>query len=279
MSQTLDFKQFSLNDLLTLMARLRDPETGCPWDLKQDFASIVPHTLEEAYEVADAIDQADWAHVKDELGDLLFQVIFYARLGDEAGHFDFNEIVQNLIEKLLRRHPHVFPEGTLASRRDPSVAPDEAEIARRWDEIKAYEKQLKPVKSYAYLLDAVPNRLPALNRAYKLQKQASTVGFDWDETHQVLDQIEEELQEVREALASGDQQAVAEEMGDLLFAQVNLARKLGVNPEMAVRATNQKFTRRFNYIEDQVKASGKTWQSYSLAELDHWWREAKQQGL
>ncbi|MDF2182280.1 nucleoside triphosphate pyrophosphohydrolase [Neptuniibacter sp. CAU 1671] len=279
MSQTVDSKQFSLNDLLTLMARLRDPETGCPWDLKQDFASIVPHTLEEAYEVADAIDQADWAHVKDELGDLLFQVIFYARLGEEAGHFDFNGIVGNLIEKLLRRHPHVFPEGTLESRRDPSVAPDEADIARRWDEIKAFEKQLKPAKTYSYLLDAVPNRLPALNRACKLQKQASTVGFDWDETHQVLDQIEEELQEVREALASGDQQAVAEEMGDLLFAQVNLARKLGVNPEMAVRATNQKFTRRFNYIEDQVKASGKTWQSFSLAELDHWWREAKQQGL
>ncbi len=268
-----------IDRLLTLMARLREPDTGCPWDLKQDFASIVPHTLEEAYEVADAIDQKDWAHVKDELGDLLFQVIFYARLGEESGHFNFNEIVGNLLEKLLRRHPHVFPDGTLESRRDPSVAPDEAEIARRWEEIKAFEKQLRPETSYSHMLDAVPNRLPALNRAYKLQKQASTAGFDWDEVPQVLDQIEEELQEVREALASGDQQAVAEEMGDLLFAQVNLARKLGVNPEMAVRATNAKFIRRFNYIEDQVKDTGQPWSSFSLAQLDHWWREAKQKGL
>ncbi|MFW1678661.1 nucleoside triphosphate pyrophosphohydrolase [Pontibacter sp. JAM-7] len=280
MSHSSPKPEFDLKQLQTLMARLRDPETGCPWDLKQDFASIVPHTLEEAYEVADAIDKQDWRHVQDELGDLLFQVIFYARLGEEAGHFSFNDIVNSLVEKLLRRHPHVFPDGTLESQRDPGETPDEAEIGQRWEAIKQQElKASHAAVNPSYLLDEVPNRLPALNRAYKLQKKAASVGFDWHKPADVLDQVEEELNEVREALAAGDQAGVREEMGDLLFAQVNLARHLGVNPEMAVRATNAKFQRRFNFIEAKVSAAGQPWEAFSLEELDQWWREAKEQGL
>ncbi len=268
---------YTIDDLIYLMSRLRDPETGCPWDIKQTFATIVPHTMEEAYEVADAIEQADWTHLNDELGDLLFQVIFYAQLGKEEQHFDFSTIVSNLVTKLIRRHPHVFPDGTLQSRSDQELS--EEQIKKNWEAIKQQERDAKGDTGDSRVLDDVPRALPALSRAAKLQKRAAQVGFDWDNAEDVLDQIEEELQEVREAIKSGNKAAVLDEMGDMIFAQVNLARHLGVNPEDAVRSTNSKFERRFGYIEDQVRSAGKDWQDYSLEELDAFWDAAKREGL
>jgi nucleoside triphosphate diphosphatase len=266
---------YDLDDLLTLMARLRDPVDGCPWDLKQDFASIVRHTLEEAYEVADTIERQDWPHLKDELGDLLFQVVFYARLGDESGHFDFTDIVDNLVRKLIRRHPHVFPAGTLASRAG-DMQRNEQQVSATWELIKQEERE---GKACAGVLDDIPAALPGLSRALKLQKRASGVGFDWNDPLLVLDKIEEEIGELREAIARGAQDEITDEMGDLLFAQVNLARHLGVDPETAVRSTNAKFVRRFGHIESAVAAAGRDWDSFSLDELDDFWNEAKARGL
>lgn len=270
--------KYSLDDLLYLMKRLRDPEMGCPWDIKQNFASIVPHTIEEAYEVADAIAQEDWIHLNDELGDLLFQVIFYAQMGAEEKYFDFSSIVSNLVEKLIRRHPHVFPDGTLQSNcTDNPIS--EAEIKQNWERIKQEERAGKEARGMSRILDDVPQALPALSRASKLQKRAAQVGFDWHEAESVLAKMEEELAELREAIQSGDKQAVADEMGDMIFAQVNLARHLGVNPEEAVRGTNMKFERRFNHVEDCVNASEKDWEAFSLQELDQFWDQAKAKGL
>lgn len=270
---------YSVDDLIYLMQRLRDPESGCPWDLKQDFASIVPHTLEEAYEVADTIERQDWTHLKDELGDLLFQVIFYAQLGDEiedqAQQFDFNAIVSNLIEKLVRRHPHVFPAGTLRSERSGDSI-DEAQIKANWEAIKQQERDRK---ARSGVLDDVPRALPALSRANKLQKRASQVGFDWDDPELVLDKIAEEIDELREAIRDGRQAEIQDEMGDILFAQVNLARHLSVNPEVALRGTNRKFERRFGHVEKCVQESGRDWDMFSLDELDAFWDEAKAKGL
>lgn len=277
MSQNKHSEQYSLDDLLYLMSRLRDPETGCPWDIKQTFATIVPHTLEEAYEVADTIEREDWPHLQGELGDLLFQVIFYAQIAREEQRFEFDDIIHTLVEKLIRRHPHVFPEGTLESRR-AAGEPDEAQISSTWEAIKAEERKDKPVAKVR-VLDDIPAALPALNRADKLQKRAARVGFDWGDPLPVLDKIEEEIAELREAIASGNKTEIEHELGDLLFAQVNLARHLKVNPETALRYTNQKFTRRFGFIEDQVDASGQDWNDFSLDELDAWWDEAKQKGL
>lgn len=268
---------YSLDDLLYLMSRLRDPDTGCPWDIKQTFASIVPHTLEEAYEVADTIERQDWPHLQGELGDLLFQVIFYAQIAREEQRFEFTDIIHTLVEKLIRRHPHVFPEGTLTSHRE-TVATDEATIGATWEAIKAEERKDKPVEKVR-VLDDIPAALPALNRAEKLQKRAARVGFDWGDPLPVLDKIEEEIAELREAIADGNTLEIEQELGDLLFAQVNLARHLKVNPETALRHTNQKFTRRFGYIEDQVDASGKDWSDFSLDQLDAWWDDAKRKGL
>ena len=263
--------RYDLNDLIYLMSRLRDPDSGCPWDLQQDFASIVPHTLEEAYEVADTIERKDWPHLQDELGDLLFQVIFYAQLGREQSLFDMDAIIDQLVSKLVRRHPHVFPDGELrGEQRTQEIESDR--VNQQWEAIKSAEREQK---ARAGVLDEIPLSLPALSRAAKLQKRAAGVGFDWSEASQVLDKIEEEIAELREAMSSGDEAAVADEMGDLLFAQVNLARKLGVNSEQAVRHTNAKFERRFRYIEEQVNASGKSWQHFTLEQLDHWWDEAK----
>lgn len=262
---------YTLADLTYLMARLRDPQSGCPWDLQQTFATIVPHTLEEAYEVADTIEREDWLHLKDELGDLLFQVIFYSQLAREESLFDLDQVIDQLVAKLVRRHPHVFVDGTLrGARATAEVETDQ--VNQQWEAIKAQEREQK---SRAGVLDEIPLSLPALSRAAKLQKRAASVGFDWSEAAQVLDKIEEEIAELREALTAGDPQAVADEMGDLLFAQVNLARKLGVNAEQAVRATNAKFERRFRYIEAQVEASDRDWAQFSLTELDQLWDQAK----
>lgn len=266
---------YTLDDLCYLMARLRDPEYGCPWDLKQDFASIIPHTLEEAYEVADTIEREDWDHLADELGDLLFQVIFYSQLGQEESRFTMNTVINGIVTKLLRRHPHVFPDGEL--RTPPrKITLSEAQISANWEAIKQQERAGAAKDK---VLDDVPRGLPALSRAEKLQKRASEVGFDWNDPLLVLDKIEEEIAELREAIASGDQESVKDEMGDVLFAQVNLARHLGVKPEAALRGTNQKFERRFAFVEACVTESGRSWAEHSLDQLDGFWDEAKKNGL
>ncbi|MEH3023460.1 MAG: nucleoside triphosphate pyrophosphohydrolase [Pseudomonas oryzihabitans] len=266
---------YQLDDLLHLMARLRDPRHGCPWDLRQDYASIVPHTLEEAYEVADAIAKGDFPQVRDELGDLLFQVVYYSQLGREDGHFDFAQVVDGITRKLVRRHPHVFPDGDLHGPLDlPRL--DEATIKRRWEEIKAEERAEKAAApEQLSLLDDVPAALPALSRAAKLQKRAANVGFDWADATPVVAKIQEELDEVREAMANGQAAQVAEEVGDLLFVMVNLARHLHVDAEDALRQANAKFERRFRFIEEALKAQDRTPQEASLEEMDALWDAAK----
>ncbi len=266
---------YQLNDLLHLMARLRDPQHGCPWDLQQNYASIVPHTLEEAYEVADAIESGDFDHLPGELGDLLFQVVYYSQLAREEGRFDFATVVDAITRKLVRRHPHVFPDDDLyGSPELPRL--DEAAIKQRWEEIKAEERAEKAAApEQLSLLDDVPSALPALSRAAKLQKRAAQVGFDWPEALPVVDKVREELGEVLEAMSENDPQAIAEELGDLLFVVVNLARHLKVDPENALRAANGKFERRFRFIEQALREAGRPIESCDLEELDGLWGEAK----
>jgi len=271
---------YTINDLLYLMSRLRDPETGCPWDRKQTFSTILPYTLEEAYEVADAIEQQDYAHLKEELGDLLFQVIFYAQMGQEAAYFNFDDIVHTLVAKLVRRHPHVFPDGTLQSNNQDNPI-SEAEIKGRWEAIKQQEREEKaaayPEKASApvSILADIPRALPSLNRAEKIQKRAANVGFDWPEAIQVLDKIEEEIYELRREIENGEQDKIKDEMGDLLFACVNLARHLKVPSEAALRSTNAKFERRFGYIESKLALQGKGFDDVTLDEMEALWDEAK----
>lgn len=279
-------RRHDLDDLLTLMAVLRDPEQGCPWDLRQDWDSIVPHTLEEAYEVADAIERRAWHELPGELGDLLFQVVYYARFGDEQGRFDFGDVVHVLTEKMLRRHPHVFPDGTLASRRPPGVSAEEIETAQvhsRWESLKAEERaervQAEPAArrepAAASVLDDVPRTLPALSRAAKLSKRAARVGFDWPDARGVIAKIREELDEVEEALAAGDRDHAAEEVGDLLFAVTNLARTLKADPEQCLRATNAKFERRFRHLEAALIAEGVALEEAGLDLMERHWQAAK----
>ncbi|WP_372998625.1 nucleoside triphosphate pyrophosphohydrolase [Marinobacter sp.] len=274
---------YTIEDLKTLMARLRDPETGCPWDTRQTYRTIVPHTLEEAYEVADAIDREDYPHLKDELGDLLFQVIFYARIGQEDGHFDFDGVVDHLVRKLVRRHPHVFPEGTLESRIDPDNRPDEAWIKESWERIKAEERALKPVSETdapSSRLDGIARTLPAMARAEKLQKRAARHGFDWPDISPVFDKLHEEIDELKEAwqaaqTGTGDPDAVEDELGDLLFVCVNLARFMKVNPEQALHRTNHKFDARFRAIERVLEKEGRDMDEESLEALDAVWQAVK----
>jgi ATP diphosphatase len=236
---------YDTDDLLYLMSRLRDPQTGCPWDIKQDYASIVPSTLEEAYEVVDAIEKGDFIHLKEELGDLLFQVIFYSQLGSEDGHFSFAGVVSDLVAKLVRRHPHVFPDGTLKSQiENRHTLP--TDVKARWEAIKQQERQAKGAQS---VLADVPLNLPALTRAAKLQKRAATVGFDWQDVNGPIAKVREELLEVEGALAAADSRAIEEELGDLLFSVVNVSRFLKIDPEQALRKASKKFEQRFAYIE------------------------------
>lgn len=266
---------YQLDDLLHLMARLRDPQHGCPWDLKQDYASIVPHTLEEAYEVADAIERGDFAHLPGELGDLLFQVVYYSQLAREEGRFDFAQVVDGITSKLIRRHPHVFADGDLYGAVDvPKL--DEAAVKQRWEAIKAEERAKKAAApEQLSLLDDVPVALPSLSRAIKLQKRAAQVGFDWPEALPVVDKVREELDEVLEAMSENDADAIAEEIGDLLFVVSNLARHLKVEPESALRAANAKFERRFRFIEQALRDAGRNMEDCALDELDALWGEAK----
>ena len=264
--------QYTVDDLLFLMAQLRDPEGGCPWDLKQDFASIVPSTIEEAYEVAEAIESGDFEHLHEELGDLLFQVIFYAQLGREQEHFDFSRIVDTLVRKLVRRHPHVFPSGELHAA-NVVGAVDEAQVKHNWEAIKAAERD---AKGEAGALDGVATGLPALTRAAKLQKRAARVGFDWPNIDGVLDKIEEEVAELREAVAAGDRDHAREELGDLLFSCVNAARHLQEEPEAALRQCNRKFETRFNCVEAVLRERGQQPSDVSLEELERLWQRAKE---
>ncbi len=253
--------------LLEIMAALRTPRTGCPWDLAQDFSTIAPYTLEEAYEVADAIGRGDLADLKDELGDLLLQVVFHARMAEELGAFDFGGVVQAITEKLIRRHPHVFADET-------SLTPDAVEGL--WERIKEEEKATKKA-SHTGALAGVPMALPALSRALKLQEKASKVGFDWNDPRAVLRKIREEADEIEAELnrTQLNNAAAQAEIGDLLFAVVNLARHLGGDPEAVLRQTNLKFERRFAAIERALALRGKAPQDASLAEMDALWNEAK----
>ena len=276
---------YSIDDLKVLMARLRDPETGCPWDARQTFKSVVPHTLEEAYEVADAIAREDYANLKDELGDLLFQVIFYSQIGAEEGLFSFDAVVDNLVRKLVRRHPHVFPGGTLESRIDPGKRPDEARIKESWERIKAEERALKQAEEDQSArspgrLDGIARALPAMVRAEKLQKRAARHGFDWPDVSQVFDKLHEEIDELKEAwqaaeAGQGEHDAVEDELGDLLFVCVNLARFMKVNPEQAIGRTNHKFEARFRAIEQVLEREGRSFDAETLEALDKIWQSVK----
>ncbi|MGA3310043.1 MAG: nucleoside triphosphate pyrophosphohydrolase [Xanthobacteraceae bacterium] len=254
--------------LLDIMAALRTPQSGCPWDLAQNFATIAPYTLEEAYEVADAIARNDLADLKEELGDLLLQVVFHARMAEEQNAFDFGDVVEAITEKLIRRHPHVFADER---------ATDPQAVKGLWEEIKAQEKALRGRSEDKGALAGVPVALPALTRALKLQAKASRVGFDWNDPRAVLRKIREEADEIEDALdgAGASEASAAAEVGDLLFAAVNLARHLHADPEALLRQTNQKFERRFSAIERTLAARGKAPQDATLAEMDALWEEAK----
>lgn len=263
---------YSIDDLIYLMARLRKPETGCPWDLKQDYRSITPSTIEEAYEVVDAIESGDLMHLREELGDLLFQVIFYSQLASEDNIWDFSAVVHGLTEKLIRRHPHVFPDGGLNSERPPGPPPEDGAIKQTWEKIKQQERHAKGKQK---LLDDVPRALPAMSRAEKLQKRAAKVGFDWEDPAPVLDVVAGELTELRDAFAEKDENAVAEELGDVLFACVNLSRHLKLDAEQLLRNANQKFETRFQYIEESLAARGQSLEDSTVEEMEMLWQQAK----
>jgi ATP diphosphatase len=258
--------------LIEIMAALRAPGTGCPWDLVQDFASIAPYTIEEAYEVADAIGRGDLHDLKDELGDLLLQVVFHARMAQEQDAFDFGDVVESITRKLLRRHPHVFGEAR-------GLSPEAVEGL--WHRVKEEEKAERAAargdapSARTGALAGVPSALPALTRALKLQEKASRVGFDWNDPKAVLDKIREETEEVAEAIAEGDKAHAVAEVGDLLFVVVNLARHLGADPERALRETNLKFECRFGAIERALAQQGRVPEQATLAEMDALWNEAK----
>ena len=260
----------NISRLLDIMARLRDPQHGCPWDLKQTFDSIAAHTLEEAYEVVDAIERDNFADLEEELGDLLLQVVYYTQMADEQDLFDFDTVAKGIADKLIRRHPHVFADASLAS---------DAELAAAWESEKARERNIKQGRqSPASVMDGVAKALPELMRADKLQKRAARVGFDWPETNEIFFKIEEEFGEVQDVLSRNEGNVrLEEEIGDLLFAIVNLSRHVGIPPESALRRANQKFERRFRAIEDRLAQQGRAPNECTLAQLDALWDEVKKQ--
>lgn len=256
-----------INRILDIMAALRHPETGCPWDLQQDFTSIAPYTIEEAYEVTDAIERGDMDDLKDELGDLLLQVVFHARMAEEKNLFDFNDVVDAIADKMTRRHPHVFGD-------DAADTPDA--VRQNWEDIKAAEKAAKgKAADDDSLLADVPATLPALTRAVKLQKRAARIGFDWNEAEPIFAKLQEEIGELREAMQSGNSDAVEDEYGDVLFVVANLARHLKLDPEAALRRGNAKFTRRFQALERFAKAEKADFTDYTLDEYEVFWQRAK----
>ncbi|MFN9543035.1 MAG: nucleoside triphosphate pyrophosphohydrolase [Alphaproteobacteria bacterium] len=253
----------SIQTLLAIMARLRNRETGCPWDIEQTFATIAPYTLEEAYEVADAIERGDMDQLRDELGDLLFQVVFHSRMAEEAGAFAFADVVGSISEKMLRRHPHVFG--------DADVKTADAQTAA-WEEHKRKERQAKG----GGVMDDIPAALPALTRAQKNQKRAATVGFDWKEARPIFDKLDEEVGELRAAMAeNASKEKLADELGDILFVVVNIARHLGLKPDDALAGTNRKFLRRFAFVEAKARDAGKALSELTLEEMEAAWTIAK----
>lgn len=264
----------NIDDLLNIMTALRDKETGCPWDVKQDFQSIKPYTIEEAYEVADAIERNDPEDLCDELGDLLLQVVFHAQIAKEAELFSFKDVVHAINKKMIRRHPHVFGTGDANTGEAVKI---------KWDEIKTEEKQERAERRAARglpdegkgLLDQVSRAMPANEEALKIQKKASKVGFDWNDPNLVLDKMEEEIAELREEIANKNTDKIKDELGDLMFVLVNLGRHVDVNPEMALRDTNTKFRKRFAHIEDSLTKANKTLDNASLDEMEAYWQEAK----
>ncbi|WP_158971374.1 nucleoside triphosphate pyrophosphohydrolase [Paraglaciecola sp. L3A3] len=261
-------KQSQLDKLLQIMQQLRDPENGCPWDKEQTFESIVPHTIEETYEVADAIFNGDMSEIKDELGDLLFQVVFYAQLGKEQGDFEFDDIAQAINDKLIRRHPHVFSE---------SQAEQNIDLSAQWEQIKSEERKVKGLAADSSILANVTQGLSPLTRANKLQQKCSKVGFDWNELPPVVDKIHEEIAEVLAEVNAPkiNQQAVEEEIGDLMFAVVNLARHCKVNPETALIRANSKFEKRFRQVENLIEKQGSSVENSSLEEMEAAWVKIK----
>jgi MazG family protein len=256
-----------IDRLLAIMARLRDPADGCPWDLEQTFATVAPYTVEEAYEVADAVERNDLSDLKEELGDLLLQVVFHARMAEEQGAFAFDDVANAINDKMIRRHPHVFAEETYASLAHQKAG---------WEELKAAERAKKQDKGRAAsLLDDVPIGLPALTRAMKLSRRAASVGFVWPTVQDVMAKLHEEVGELEVEIAAGDLEKARQEMGDVLFVVANLARTLEVDPEDSLRFTNAKFARRFQYIEARLAERGKTPDQSDLAEMDALWDEAK----
>lgn len=257
-----------LQRLLAVMARLRDPAAGCPWDIRQTFQTIAPYTIEEAYEVADAIEQLDYQALKDELGDLLFQVVFHARMAEEQSLFSFDDVATAIVEKMLRRHPHVFGDARFSN---------DEELNRHWESVKASERADKPdaTPDRTSVLDGVARNLPALVRAQKLQKRAASVGFDWPRVNDVADKLQEELLELQAALAQADDEAVRQEAGDLLFSVVNLVRHLSIDAETALREASAKFERRFGAVEQLADEQGQTLAELSLLQLDSLWERVK----
>ncbi len=264
-----------ISRLIEIMAALRNPETGCPWDVEQDFESIKPYTLEEAYEVADAIERRDMDDLCDELGDLLLQVVFHARMAEEAGEFSFGDVVEAITRKMIRRHPHVFA-------RSDAETPDA--VKKQWDEIKQAEKRERAERRArrgmtedfkAGFLGSVQRSFPALTEALKLQERAAKVGFDWSAPEPILDKIEEEVDELRVALRDGDKSKVSDELGDLIFAVVNIGRHVKADPEQALRGTNTKFRRRFNHIETVLDAEGESLEAANLERMEEIWQAAK----
>lgn len=269
----------NIDRLLEIMAALRDPETGCPWDVEQDFRTIAPYTLEETYEVLDAIERNDMDDLREELGDMLLQVVFHARMAEEKGDFAFGDVVEAITRKMIRRHPHVFGDSEARS----------AGMAKgAWNRIKAAEKAERAerrkqlgleTKDKEGYLDDIPRAFPALLRALKLQQKAARIGFDWSEAAPILDKIAEEIAELKEAMHGGEQAEIEEEYGDLLFAMVNLGRHLEIDAETALMAANDKFSRRFHFIEKFLEESGNTLEEASLDEMEAIWSKAKQNGL
>ncbi|PCJ34305.1 MAG: nucleoside triphosphate pyrophosphohydrolase [Moraxellaceae bacterium] len=268
-----------------LMARLRDKDTGCPWDIKQTYQSIVPFTIEETYEVVDAIEKGDFNHLKEELGDLLFQVVFYAQIAKEEGRFDLHNIADGLVEKLVRRHPHVFPDGTLESRVEVGAPPSEEHIRGRWDEIKAEEKKAKAnregVLLESSLLGDIPVGMAPLLKSQKLQKTVAKVGFDWPSMDLVLDKLQEEVDELKQELQAGeaelDMDAVADEIGDVLFSTVNVARFAKLDVELIMKKANDKFQRRFEGVEKYLQEAGESLESADLNRMEQGWQHVKAQ--
>jgi tetrapyrrole methylase family protein/MazG family protein/ATP diphosphatase len=253
--------------LLDIMARLRDPQRGCPWDLQQNFKTIAPYTVEEAYEVADAIERDDLPSLRDELGDLLFQVVFHSQLASEQGAFDFDDVANAICDKMERRHPHVFGDASIGDADSQTVA---------WEELKRRERAQKSTGTEAAsVLDDVPMALPALTRANKLGKRAAQVGFEWSEVHGAIEKLDEEIAEFKAEVQTGQQDRLAAEIGDVLFCVVNVCRYLKIDPELALKRTNASFERRFRYVERGLAARGKTPQQATLAEMDELWDEGK----